>query len=66
MDDKSFVLGNSYISEHEMLDFLSNWLKEKEDEQFYMLYCRTEEKLTKDINFLKSQAKKIEKSEGSP
>ena len=61
MEEPDFKLANAWISEDEMLDFLSYWLKDKEDDYFYVLYCRTEEKLQKDIKYLKSQAKKIRK-----
>ena len=61
MEETDFKLVNAWISEDEMLDFLSYWLKDKEDDYFYVLYCRTEEKLQKDIKYLKSQAKKIRK-----
>lgn len=39
-----------------MLDFLSFWLKELENQDFFVLYCRTEEKLKKEMEYLISQA----------
>ena len=40
--EKDFVIGNAWVEEQEILDFLSFWLKEFEEQEFYVLYCRTE------------------------
>ena len=49
-------MDNAWLEEEEVLDFLSFWLKELENRDFFVLYCRTEEKLKKEMEYLISQA----------